>query len=535
MGREENLASLINQLEKVPGLTAEQRDVLTSDVLINRIMPLMTAFVTENVTKTQEVKDKTGEATRGVAEQILKAYSTPKDVNDFMANLSEGLMDAKWVEKAVLEISDNWFFGPIIAIIIAGIHVATTMVNYVSVSSERTRQIAAQDIKPYLLDLDTLTEEFFRNPQNYRWVWDQIAKMGISDEKREIFFANKLNLTPLDALRLNWFRDEIGEDRVDSELLKMRFKSDDLGLIKRAMKVYPGTSDFVTFAVREVFDPEFVISAGLSADMPQDFIDEVKKTGLDENYARMYWQAHWRPPAVNQAFEMFHRQVIDEDELNTLLRIADIMPNMRPKLTAIAYQPITRVDIRRLFEDGSIDYGEMVRRYRDIGYNPDDAELLADWTEIRYGEERRERTKADIIKLYKLGTYDTDTIVGMLQDIGYPEDIAQELVWREDLEKAEKRKNNKLKLWKKAYLNNFKTSDEVRAEMLSYGMQTVEINDILEDWEIDKTVKLRLMSKEDIGKMVKKGLLTSVQAMERLTNYGYSVDDSSLLVQLWEA
>ncbi|GAH93918.1 unnamed protein product, partial [marine sediment metagenome] len=44
---------------------------------------------------------------------------------------------------------------------------------------------------------------------------------------------------------------------------------------------------------------------------------------------------HWSLPSPSQGFEMLHRGVIDEAELNMLLRALDIMPFWREKLTKV--------------------------------------------------------------------------------------------------------------------------------------------------------------------------------------------------------
>ncbi len=529
----DNLESLIRQLSDVPELSEEQRNVLTSDVLIARIMPIMTAFVTEQVTQTQAVRDKTGEKMRTLAEKVLIAPVGAEDIPRYLRDIQEGIVSGDWLENAVDNIAEHWFFAPIFTIIIAGFQIVSLLTSYFSVSNERTRQIANQQIRPHLLDLETLTKEFFRNTANREWVIEQIERMGISDDKINVYLRNQEYLLPIDFLRVLWNREFIDDSQLDTALEKLQFRPEDFEDIKKTLKVYPSTQDLILFAIREVFDPVFAEQAGLSADMPQEFIDEALKTGLPEKYAAMFWQAHWRPPSGGEAFEMFHRQVIDIDELKTLLRIQDIMPGYRDKLIEIAYNPITRVDIRRIYADGIMGYEEMVRKYRDIGYSPENAELLAEWTDARYGEESKERTRGDILKLFKLGEYNRPDTLDALQDIGYPIEIAEEYILRVELERAETHKKNQLKIWRKGFVNYVYSDQEVINLMLVAGIQKIEVADLLNDWTVERDSKLKNLSLEVIKSLYVAALINNQGVATRLIVQGYDPVDIDLLIKLW--
>ncbi len=533
MATQENIDSLKERLSQIPDITEEQLNVLTSGTLLTHVMPLMTAFVAENVTQVQQVKDKTGESLRGLADLIGKTSKTPEGFKDFISNMNQGLFDASWLELAADSVTDHWFWGWFAGMIITATHVGTMIHGYISVSSEKTRQTANKDIKPYLLDLATLAEEYFRHPNNYKFVTDQLDRMGLSPDKKEVFLDNLTNLLPLDILRLLWNREEISTNELDDELKKLRYKPEDLDLLRKAFKIMPNMQDFVLFSVREAYDQEFVDIAGLGSNMPPEFIDDMKRIGVKEEYIKYYWYSHWKPPATNQVFEMLHRGVIEMEEVNTLLRINDIMPNYREKLTQIAYNPITRVDIRRLYQDGVTDYQDMYEQYLDTGYAPENAELLAEWTDIHYGEDRRKRTRADILKLYRLGEYDRAQAIDAIKTIGYPSDIANEYVTRSDREYEEKRKNNKLKIWRKGFVNYVFNETEVNSFMILIGMNKMEITDNIEEWKVDRGSKIKFVPLQTIEKLFTNDIINVGEVMDELSIQGYTTSDINRLIDLW--
>lgn len=533
MTAEENLAALKARLAAIPGITPTQMDVLTSDVLLTHIMPLMTAFVTENVTQTQAVKDKTSEKLRTLAEKIIVAPKGPQDINDFVKDVANGIFNADWIEKEVMEISDHWFWGPIMAILVGAVHVMTTVTSYVSVSSERTRQIANQDIRPYLLDLPSLVEEYFRHPQNYAWVLEQMRKMGIDDKKITVFLDNQKSLLGIGELRTLYNREQINIEELHDRLKKIRVDPNDFNHMQTLFKQYPGVSDFVMFSVREAYDSAFVSDAGLGGDMPTEFIDDCRKIGLPEEYARKFWYSHWVPPSPRQSYEMLHRGLIDEEELNRLLRINDIMPNYREKMVQIAYTVPGRVDIRRFYQDGVIDYEKMYSMYLDAGQSPENAELMSEWTELHYGEERRQRSRTDIIKLYRLKSINRIQSVTGIQDLGYSEEIASEYVTREDLEQAEKKKAAKLKLQRKGFINFVYDEQQVRNYMTAIGITSGVAADLIEEWKIDRDSKIRFLPLKEVEKMYGGGIMSDTEVKDDLSIQGYNNVDIDRLIALW--
>lgn len=534
MGFDENLADLKAKINAVESLTDTQREVLTSDVLLSRIMPMMTAFVAENVTKVQETKDITGERIRDLADSIMKGGEVKEDILGFTKDLANGFMDASILDGLHDGLKDHWLAGPLMGMIVMAVNIITLMYNYMSVSAEKTKQIAAEDIRPFLLDLDTLIKELFRHPNNYGFVIDQMRKMGISEDKINIYLDNTRTFLPLEMLKLLWHREEISENDLDDRLRSLLIPTEDHDIVKKALFNYPGVQDLVRFAVREVFDDELATQLGLFSDLPPAFVDEAVKAGLPEKYVRMFWGAHWNPPPLSQTFQMYHRGFIDKDELMNLIRVNDYMPNYRQQLVDIAFNPITRVDLRRIYADGFIDFEQLVKGYMDLGYNEENATLISDWVDARYGEDRKEVTKADAVKLYKLGSYTYDDLFETLRDIGYTEEATVDIITKVDLEVYAKEKANIIKLMKKAYTKNSLTQGEISGKLTAFGLNTKEIDDLVTDWEIEIAAAIKYLPLETIQKIYKKEIWESPYVVNYLHNIGYDPSDTEALILLWD-
>ena len=81
-------------------------------------------------------------------------------------------------------------------------------------------------------------------------------------------------------------------------------------------------------------------------------------------------------PSIGQGFEMLHRRVIEDADLDLLLRALDVMPFWREKLKDISYNPLTRVDVRRMHRIGVLEEEGVFNAYLDVGYNEENAQLM---------------------------------------------------------------------------------------------------------------------------------------------------------------
>jgi len=133
--------------------------------------------------------------------------------------------------------------------------------------------------------------------------------------------------------------------------------------------------------------------------------------------------------------------VIGTPTLQLLLRSLDVMPFWRDKLTAIAYSPYTRVDVRRMHKLGILDLDGVYAAYRDIGYDHEKATGLLQFT-VAYNktessadtEDTRELSKSDILGLFNDGVVDSDSSRLLLAEIGYSQAEAELLIERESLQ-----------------------------------------------------------------------------------------------------
>lgn len=218
---------------------------------------------------------------------------------------------------------------------------------------------------------------------------------------------------------------------LDSKLRRIGIHPAYHALYKELAYQIPPVADIITMAVREAFTPEIAGRFGQYEGLPTQYVEWVGKKGLSREWAERYWAAHWSLPSPQQGFEMLQRGVINRDELALLLRALDIMPFWRDKLVQISFNPLTRVDIRRMYSLGVLNENEIHKAYQDIGYNSENAARLTTFT-VKLTEQAKARAEAakEKAKAEKIPLWTTAQTLSFVKKGLITTDRArQELLW----------------------------------------------------------------------------------------------------------
>jgi len=260
------------------------------------------------------------------------------------------------------------------------------------------------------------------------------------------------------------------------DLKDQGWTDDRIDALKFITQIIPNVSDLVRMAVREAFTPEIAEKFRQYEDYPDAITEWGEKQGLSKEWLTRYWAAHWDLPAPTQGFEMLRRGIIDEDTLKMLLRALDVMPYWRDKLIGISWEVPTRVDIRRFFDMRTIDEARLRELYAAQGYHGKDLEDYVLWT-----------------KIY----------------VDLPDLIAR---------------------WKNGWLE----LADVRARLIADGMDPVAADELIQTKvkavEPATTAEGNLLTKTEIYKGVKLGVITYEQGLDLLMDLNYSRDQADYLL-----
>jgi hypothetical protein len=262
-------------------------------------------------------------------------------------------------------------------------------------------------------------------------IGDLVVPLALPEKQNIARGVGATLLTP-DQIQEAWNRDFIPEGTATDQLERHGYGGEGTAALKAMRYRLPPLTDVIRMAVKEVFSAQRG-PLTLDADYPGDVLTQAGLAlGLEEKWTRNYWAAHWDLPSPTQGYEMLHRGLIGAGELADLLKALDYAPVWRQRLQDISFNPLTRVDIRRMYRAGVLTEPEVNRAYHDIGYNDANAARLTRFTVENYSpadltttERNRELTASQIRLAYRRHIITRPDAGDRLVEIGYSSDEAE--------------------------------------------------------------------------------------------------------------
>jgi len=377
-----------------------------------------------------------------------------------------------------------------------------------------------------------------RNPTETEKVEEWLKANGYAkDLHYTLLQMYKPKLTPTE-IATAYMRGIIDEKQFNYLLEEHGLSERDRGYLKQIIWAYPSPTDFIRFAVRDVFTTDKETQEALSAEFPEDIVPYAEKAGMRKDVLMWYWKAHWELPSPTQVYEMLHRLHPDvlkvrksayeemglkEENLKTdletvkfYLKQADYDKRWRERLLAISYSPLTRVDLRRIYELGLIDDNELLARLMEVGYTKKDAELMVEFYKTFRQEEARTFAKNEIKYLLYYGIINETEAKVMLERLGYTEEDAKIMIELWKVKLAEKDMRETQKFVRDAYALGEITRAEAEKMLKSAGLSEEVIAVVLDKEDKRRLKSIKLPSASTVVKWLKLGVITEEKAREIL-------------------
>lgn len=327
-------------------------------------------------------------------------------------------------------------------------------------------------------------------------------------------------LSPSDYIAL-WRRGKISENDLRLYLLRHGFKEEEIDTVKGATEYFPGAPDIVRFAVREVYTPAVIEKFRTMEDLPPRYLEEAAKAGLSKEQATNFWASHWDLPSASMGYSMYQRGIISYEELVLLLKTLDVMPYWRDKLIQLAYNPLTRVDVRRMYGEGVLSPDQLPKAYQAQGYSPENANALAEFT-VRYeNRETKGLTRAQVVKSYKQDLITEEELKAYLTSFGYTAEVVDFWVQQANYEKAEEEIALYSEDLTNQYLAGGRDLASIKLEMDTLGVPSSYVQGILRKIVAQKAKKLKVPAKEDLDTWITQGYIDETQWTTQMRLLGY--------------
>lgn len=354
---------------------------------------------------------------------------------------------------------------------------------------------------------------------------DRCKENGISETFSNAYFeVSKQLLSVADSITL-WRRKEIDDQALNDRLHFLRMDDQEIDAAKKVTEFFPSPLDLVRFAVREVYTPDTVTKFGMKEDLPTEFITESAKAGLPEEQATNYWAAHWELPSILQGFRMLHRRIITEDDLSMLLKALDVMPFWREALIKLSYNPLTRVDVRRMHAMNILGDTGVYDAYLDGGYSPENAKHMLDFTKAYNAQGETEVAKTTATKAYTEELITIEQFKDYLKAFGYFDEVVD--YWA-DMAEYEKTfsvlEASKVDLFERYRIGEI-SLDAVRQELGLQDLPATYIEKAIRDEQYKRSKKVKVPTKTELETWLNLDIIDEALYAEKMHAIGYVQQD----------
>jgi len=365
-----------------------------------------------------------------------------------------------------------------------------------------------------------------------------LRELGWHDDYIKLWEEVTKPTIPEGDLIVLWYRHEELRGSIEQEFAKRGWTDERIERLIKSRKIIPGIQDLIGMAVREAWNEETVERFEYDADFPDEVVQYAEQQGLDPQWVKYFWRAHWQLPSVSAGYEMMHRlrpgttdNPFTEDDLRTLLRTADIPTFFRDRLIEVSRATYTRVDLRRMYGTGVLTFEEMVSGYQDIGYDLEKATALSEFAVRLETQEQRDLTKAMITGAYKRSLFSRDAAIDALVGIGFRAEDADLALAQIDYDLARDKIDDDISRVEFLYMEGEISDAEVYAELGHLALPAAQVADLIISWEISRRKKRALPTRTDLEDFYRRDLIDIGALRDGLGKRRFIDEDIDLYIQ----
>ena len=332
------------------------------------------------------------------------------------------------------------------------------------------------------------------------------------------------------------------EDTLRESALKDRYIADIMELRYQLL----GASDYIRFAVRDVYDAAARQKLTLDQDFPPGLAPKLVALGYSDTDAKDAWAAHWELPSPTQVYEMLHRGKLPAGvTVEDYLKSADYAPIWRQSLVDISYNPITRTDAKRMYKLRG-DFDALVANFRNNGYNEQDSKDLAEFTKEDVSLETRQEkellvgpVKNKALAMYQSRRISAAELRSTLLQLKYPEEIVSRFIADIDFVRESDRRDDVAAAVKGSYIKALRSKDDTVAILKKTGYTDEGIAEVMESWDILREATelqphqevTRDLTKAEILQAFSDDIYDEEQTRGAISALGYDDAETNAIVQ----
>ena len=441
---------------------------------------------------------------------------------DLSAYVRDGLMSEE-AKESIKGLADK---SVIIAVLVSTFSMISAHTSYYGhtfrASVSESLQLVNKQYRPNLPGPGEIMRAAWTSPGDTPEIRDVMARLGYPDKWIDLMFkANYSTYTPDQAFRL-WLRGVLDDQKLVQRLRENGLTDERIQELQHLYDVIPPISDILMMVGKEAFEDDQARLFGLDDETPTDAYPYAKQQGLSKSWVDRYWRAHWNHASPGQVLDMLHRGIVTEDEVYQYYRVVEIPPYWRNKLMAISYLPYNRVDTRRMHELGVISPQEVFENYLAQGYDKKRAENLTNFAVKLKAEKGRDLTVSEILKAYRTGLLDRESVLQFLVESGYSPEEADFKLTYEDYALSVKDREEHITLIGERFKAGMLDEAAARALLQNILSDEIVIDRYIAKWAVAYAKSIRRPIKSDLDKWLVYSIISVDQYVYEMQQLGYS-------------
>src|SRR5258706_4041872 len=407
-------------------------------------------------------------------------------------------------------------------------------------------QLMLSQDTPNLNDINTNVLAYLRGFKTYVQLAVDLAKYGLDESKVNELLTTRSLLTSLNDIKTAFQRGLIDETQHDTLLSKYGIAPGNIQLIKDVYPLLPSPTDITRMADKHIFAPDIPQIFGQNSEVDDGYLKSMELWGIDEQWTRKLWASHWSLPGLQETFDLWHRGLISDSELDTFFKLTDILPFFREKLKLLSHNLIGRVDIRRFYHVGVFTQQDVYNAFIKLGFSETDAQKQTQFTiendrqsDLPKHVKIRALTEGMVVKAFKEGIISEQDAINRLGTVGYlPADASLILALETQTanigktgDKTELYHNKVVSLILKSYADGVISRTDAKNNLTQIGIPSGQADIELYYSEIERIVHLKSLVINHVRSAYTKGQIDKAGATNLMLTHGFGMSEIELLFE----
>lgn len=278
-------------------------------------------------------------------------------------------------------------------------------------------------------------------------------------------------------------------------------------------------------------------ASGLKKEYPVRY--EMQQLGWRDEDIDIFLKLATKRLSLSMLLDAYAKNVITENELAERLRLlgysaedAEIIMKTYVEQKQEETRRIYLSKMEKAFKEGLIEEAKYRQYLAELGYAEDDINLMIQLAKLDMEEKVRSVTKSQLDKAYKEQVIDEVQYRKEMLELGYTEDAIQMYLKTMDAELKPKFRQINVNTLKEAYKKAVISEGQFKAKMRELGYKPEDVDIIIKTMKETGEKVEKQPSISALMSAVRKGIITPVEMKKQLMQIGYSEEVASMYVRL---